>query len=76
MEAEGEEIVLVDSEGVERRFRLHDVFDLDGSAYYLVEAEGDPDQVLLLKEVSGSLETVGGDEFDRVLTMLEAEEDA
>jgi hypothetical protein len=67
------EITLIDEGGAERRFLLHDAFDLDDRTYYLVEAMDDPDVVLLLKEVSGSLESVEGDEFASVLAMLEAE---
>lgn len=70
---EAEEVSLVDEAGVERRFRLHDAFDLDGGVYYLVEAVDDPDMVLLLRERSGTLESVEGVEFDRVLQQLEDE---
>ncbi len=67
------EVTLVDEQGVERRFRLHDVFDFEGAAYYLVEAVGDPEQVLLLREGPGTLETVEGEEFDRVMAALESD---
>jgi hypothetical protein len=69
-----EEVMLIDEAGAERRFLLHDAFDADGRTYYLVEAADDPEQVLLLREGSGALESVDGEEFDRVLTLLEAEE--
>ncbi|HEY1456109.1 MAG TPA: hypothetical protein VGG31_06405 [Candidatus Dormibacteraeota bacterium] len=64
-------ITLIDESGRERRFRMHDAFDLEGSAYYLVEDVDDPDQVLLLREGEGGLETVDGDDFRRVMTALE-----
>lgn len=64
-------ITLIDESGAERRFTMHDAFDLEGVAYYLVEDVGDPDQVLLLRESGGGLETVDGDEFKRVMTALE-----
>ena len=67
-------VTLVDEDGVERQFTIHDAFDLGGSAYYLVEKVGDPTQVLLLKELEGGLETVEGDEFTRVIAALEADE--
>jgi hypothetical protein len=70
---ESEEVSLVDEGGVERRFRLHDAFDLEGGVYYLVESADDPDMVLLLRERSGTLESVEGAEFDRVLQLLEDE---
>lgn len=49
---------------------MHDAFDLDGVAYYLVEDVSDPDTVLLLREGDRGLEAVGGDEFERVMGAL------
>jgi hypothetical protein len=69
-----EEVTLLDETGAEQTFLLHDAVESDGRTYYLVEAADDPDQVLLLKETDGQLESVGGDEFDRILALLEAEE--
>ena len=42
-------VTLLDEDGAERRFRLHDAFDTDGHTYYLVESADDPEQVLLLR---------------------------
>jgi diaminopimelate decarboxylase len=67
-------IILIDETGAERRFRLHDAFDLEEVHYYLVEAADDPSQVLLLRETASGLETVDGDEFKRVMTALEKDE--
>ncbi len=64
-------ITLLDETGLERRFTMHDAFDLDGAAYYLVEDVEEPEQVLLLRESEGGLETVDGDEFKRVMSALE-----
>jgi len=64
-------ITLIDEAGQERRFTMHDAFDLDGVAYYLVEAADDPEQVLLLRDAGSGLETVDGDEFRRVMAALE-----
>jgi hypothetical protein len=69
-----EPITLIDEAGIERRFRLHDAFDLDEVHYYLVEAADDPSEVLLLRESASGLETVEGDEFKRVITALEKDE--
>jgi hypothetical protein len=69
-----EPITLIDEAGVERRYRLHDAFDLEGVNYYLVEADDDPSQVLLLRESAGGLETVDGEEFKRVITALEKDD--
>ena len=71
---DAEDISLIDETGVERRFRLHDAFDLADRTYYLVESVEDPEQVLLLRDAEGGLETVEGDEFDRVIEMLEQED--
>ena len=66
-----DEVTLVDESGVERRFSLHDAFDLDGVAYYLVEDVAEPERVMLLRESDAGLETVDGDEFARVMMALE-----
>jgi len=67
----GEEVTLVDESGVERRFVMHDAFELDGVTYYLVEDVAEPERVLLLRESSSGLETVDGEEFGRVMSALE-----
>jgi uncharacterized protein DUF1292 len=71
---EPQPVALIDETGAERRFLLHDSFDADGRTYYLVEAVDDPEEVLLLRDSAGSLETVDQEEFDRVIAALEAEE--
>jgi hypothetical protein len=68
---EPQTITLIDESGIERRFQLHDAFDLAEVHYYLVEAADDPMQVLLLREGSDGLETVDGDEFKQVMLALE-----
>ena len=73
MEAEPEVVTLIGEDGLEKGYRLHDVFDLEGIAYYLVESVDEPDQVLLLREGEDGLETVEAEEFDRVIAALEAE---
>lgn len=70
----GEDITLIDETGVERGFRMHDAFEVEGTAYYLVEDKSDPDRVLLLRESATGLETVDGEEFERVMTALERDE--
>ena len=74
-ELEGpQEVSLIDESGKERKFRLHDAFDHDGKTYYLMEAFDDPDEVLLLRESGGSLQTVEQDEFGRVIKALDDDE--
>jgi len=67
-------ITLIDENGRERQFSLHDAFDHEGAAYYLVENIDDPTQVLLLREAGGGLETVEGEEFQRVIAALEEDQ--
>lgn len=74
MADESQAITLIDESGIERRFQLHDAFDLAGVHYYLVEAADDPSQVLLLREGSGGLETVDGKEFKKVMAALEEDQ--
>jgi len=69
-----EEVSLIDETGKERKFRLHDAFDLEGKTYYVMEAFDDPDEVLLLRENEGALETVEPDEFERVMKALDDDE--
>ncbi len=73
-EQSSQRITLIDEAGRERQFQLHDAFDHDGGVYYLVENVDDPSQVLLLREVEGGLETVEGEEFQRVIAALEEDE--
>ena len=67
-------LTLIDEDGRERRFTLHDAFDVDEVTYYLVEAADDPTVVLVLRDAEGGLETVEGEELERVIAA--AEEDA
>jgi hypothetical protein len=69
-----DEVTLIDESGTERRFKMHDAFDLDGVAYYLVEDAHDPEAVLLLRESDSGLETVDGADFERVMTALEKDQ--
>ena len=71
---ESQPITLVDEAGREHQFRLHDAFDHEGVAYYLVENIDDPSEVLLLRDQDGALESVEGEEFQRVIAALEGDE--
>jgi uncharacterized protein YrzB (UPF0473 family) len=70
-----EMVTLVDEDGKEREFSLHDAFDVDGVTYYLVEDRKNPELVLVLREEEGRLATIDGAEFDRILAILENEND-
>ena len=69
-----QEVSLIDEDGRARKFRMHDAFDIEGRTYYLVESFDDPDEVLLLRESGGRLETVEQDEFERVIKALDDDE--
>ena len=69
-----EHVTLVDEAGIERRFNLHDAFEHEGVAYYLVEDAADADRVMLLRESSSGLESVTGEEFDSVMQALEQDQ--
>jgi uncharacterized protein YrzB (UPF0473 family) len=70
---EVETVSLIDESGKEQVFALHDAFDVEGVTYYLVESVEDPELVLVLKEVEGSLVSIDGDEFDGIMALLENE---
>jgi len=70
-----ETVTLIDEDGKEREFALHDAFDVEGVTYYLVEDRERPELVLVLREEKGRLATIDGDEFDRILAILENESD-
>ena len=72
--SEPQQVTLIDESGRERRFHLHDAFDLKGVTYYLVEGSDNPSEVLLLREEEGALQTVEDDEFQRVMAALEQDQ--
>ena len=69
-----QEVTLLDESGDGHRFLVHDAIESDGRTYYLVEAADDPEQVLLLRETEGGLESVAEDELERVLALLQDED--
>ena len=70
-----ETVVLIDEDGKELVFALHDAFDVEDVTYYLVEGVDDPELVLVLREQEGKLISIDGEEFDRIMGMLENDED-
>ena len=66
-----ETVVLIDEDGKELLFALHDAFDVEEVTYYLVEGVDDPELVLVLREQDGKLISIDGEEFDRIMGMLE-----
>ena len=70
-----ETVTLIDEEGKEVVFALHDAFDVEGKTYYLVEGVDDPDLVVVLREEDGRLVSIDGEEFDRIMALMESESD-
>ena len=70
-----ETVVLIDEDGKELLFALHDAFDVEDVTYYLVEGVDDPELVLVLREQDGKLVSIDGEEFDRIMGMLENDDD-
>jgi D-hexose-6-phosphate mutarotase len=68
-----ETVTLIDEEGGELVFALHDAFDVEDVTYYLVEGVEDPELVLVLREEEGRLVSIDGEEFDRIMALLETE---
>ncbi len=73
------EIVLVDDEGVEHKFTLYRIIEIDDAAYALLEPE-DSDGDLVILRVEGEdddqvLVTLEDDEWDRVTAALDGIED-
>jgi uncharacterized protein YrzB (UPF0473 family) len=66
-----ETVVLIDEDGKELLFALHDAFDVEDVTYYLVEGVDEPELVLVLREQDSKLVSIDGEEFDRIMGMLE-----
>lgn len=77
-EPDGElkEVELVnESTGKEETFLIHDVVELEGETYYVLQAEEDEERVLILRREGESFVTLDADEHDRVIDQLEEMEE-
>jgi hypothetical protein len=61
--------------GEEESYLVHDVVEIEGETYYVLQAEADEDQVLILRREGESLVTLDDEEHDRVVEQLEAFEE-
>ena len=57
--------------GEEESYVVHDVVEIEGETYYVLQAEADEDRVLILCREGESLVTLDDDEHDRVVEQLE-----
>jgi hypothetical protein len=61
--------------GEEESYVVHDVVEIEGETYYVLQAEADEEQVLILRRDGESLVTLDDEEHDRVVEQLEAFEE-
>jgi len=61
--------------GEEESYVVHDVVEIEGQTYYVLQAEADEDRVLILRREGESLVTLDDEEHDRVVEQLEAFEE-
>ena len=64
-----------DKTGEEESYLVHDVVEIEGETYYVLQAETDEERVLILRRDGEALVTLDEDEHDRVVEQLEALED-
>jgi hypothetical protein len=57
--------------GEEETYLVHDVVEIEGETYYVLQAEVDEDRVLILRREGESLVTLDDEEQDRVVEQLE-----
>ncbi len=57
--------------GEEESYLVHDVVEIEGETYYVLQAEADADRVLILRREGEALVTLDDDEHDRVVEQLE-----
>jgi len=57
--------------GEEETYLVHDVVEIEGETYYVLQAEVDKDRVLILRREGESLVTLDDEEHDRVVEQLE-----
>jgi hypothetical protein len=62
--------------GEEETYLVHDVAEIEGQTYYVLQAEADADRVLVLRREGESLVTLDEDEHERVISQLEEYEEA
>jgi uncharacterized protein (DUF1778 family) len=61
--------------GEEESYLVHDVVEIEGETYYVLQAETDEAKVLILRRDGEALVTLDEEEHDRVVEQLEAFEE-
>jgi hypothetical protein len=57
--------------GLEETYVVHDVVEIEGETYYVLQAETDQERVLILRREGESLVSLDEEEHDRVVEQLE-----
>ncbi|MEO6797583.1 MAG: hypothetical protein ABI401_09855 [Candidatus Dormibacter sp.] len=57
--------------GEDESYVVHDVVELEGETYYVLQAEADAERVLILRREGDSLVTLDEEEHDRIVDQLE-----
>jgi Protein of unknown function (DUF1292) len=57
--------------GEEETYVVHDVVEIEGETYYVLQDEADEERVLILRREGESLVTLDDEEHDRVVEQLE-----
>jgi uncharacterized protein YrzB (UPF0473 family) len=68
---EVETLVLVDEDGREESFYVHDVTEFDSDTYFVLENQADANDVRILKQDGDQLVSLEDEELDRVIKHLE-----
>lgn len=78
MSMEEPDVVLVDEEGVEHRFYLYQVVEVDEKSYALLQPEDREDELVVLRlegdETSRTLVSIDDEEWERVAAALDGME--
>ena len=61
--------------GEEESYVVHDVVEVEGETYYVLQAEADEERVLILRREGESLVTLDEEEHDRVVDQLEEDDE-
>jgi hypothetical protein len=61
--------------GEEESYLVHDVVEIEGETYYVLQSETDDERVMILRRDGETLVTLDEDEHDRVVEQLEALEE-
>src|SRR5260370_19315297 len=57
--------------GEEESYVVHDVVEIEGETYYVLQAEADGERLLILRREGETLVTLDDDEHDRLVEQLE-----